>query len=271
MYRRVQDAELIHANWLQLCLPLPRDRRPLLATVLGTDFKLLHIPGMVRALRRVFSSRETMICPNADWMVPHLQDRFSDVAHIRCIPFGIDSTYFELRRNLVHPNRWLCVTRITGDKIGDLFEWGSAAFRSGARELHLIGPMQDEVILPDWVIYHGPASQASLQKNWFPGASGLISLSRHAEGRPQVMLEAMAAGIPVVASDIPAHRDLLANTGAGVICAEAEDLLPALVSMEGDAGLAAGERARAFAKEAFGTWNDCAGRFVACYRELRDQ
>src|SRR3546814_9782056 len=89
------------------------------------------------------------------------------------------------------PNRWVVVSRLTRNKIGPLFEWGQPAFASPERELHLYGPMEEEVELPGWVHYHGPASPRLLADEVFPAARGLITLSQHAEGRPQVLLEAM--------------------------------------------------------------------------------
>lgn len=54
------------------------------------------------------------------------------------------------------------------------------------------------------------------QADWWkllPGASALVSMSRY-EGHPNVVLETMAAGCPLVVSDIPAHREFLDDKSA---------------------------------------------------------
>lgn len=271
LYRREGDVGLVHANWLQVALPLGHPGRPLVATVLGTDYKLLSVPGMTTALRRVFRQRPTALCPNASWMVPGLERRFGDVATVKCVPFGIDDAYFAIERRPSAPAKWICVSRLTRAKIGDLFEWGESCFSGTQRELHLFGPMQEPMPIPPWVHYHGPASQAQLIGTWFPESTGLISLSRHPEGRPQVMLEAMAAGLPIVASDLDAHLDLLESSGAGLICRERSDLDAALAEVESANGLSIGLRGREAAREQYGSWDDCAGRYARIYRELVDQ
>ncbi|QWD00758.1 glycosyltransferase [Polynucleobacter paneuropaeus] len=54
------------------------------------------------------------------------------------------------------------------------------------------------------------------QANWWgllKYAVGLISMSRF-EGNPNVVLEAMAAGCPLIVSDIPEHREILSEQSA---------------------------------------------------------
>ncbi|MFB9265874.1 glycosyltransferase [Bradyrhizobium erythrophlei] len=48
---------------------------------------------------------------------------------------------------------------------------------------------------------------------WLKVADGLISMSRY-EGNPNVALEAMAGGCPVILSDIPAHREIADDCSA---------------------------------------------------------
>ena len=264
-------ADMFHVNWLQNALALPRDRRPALVTVLGTDMQLLRLPGMRAMLRRKFGGRAVAVCPNADWMLPELQAAFGDVAVVRCVPFGIDSRWYALERRFEAnaAPKWLCVSRLTRGKLGPLFEWTEPAFAHGKAELHLFGPMQEQVELPAWVHWHGPASPDDLCATWFPQAHGLVTLSRHAEGRPQVMLEALAAGLPIVASRLPAHADLLGEGDGGMLCDSASAALAAIDHLSDPvANRALGLAGRARMQAGIGTWDDCAGRYAALYRQL---
>lgn len=270
VYERNSDTLLYHVNWLQSALPLPRKGRPVLVTVLGTDLQLLKLPMVRPLLRRVFRSRQTMICPNADWMLPTLIAAFGDVAQVKCIPLGIAPAWFHVMRSpQPDTKRWLAVTRVTRGKMGDLLEWCATSFGTASRELHLFGPMQEPMDLPSWVHYHGPATPEELRENWFPRAAGLITLSRHAEGRPQVMLEAMAAGLPIVASNIPAHANFLVHDETGLLCSRAEDVPGLLARVEDPLhGARMAAAALGWVKREVGTWDDCAERYVSAYREL---
>ncbi len=268
-YRR-QPIDVAHVNWLQNALPLWGTSTPALITVLGTDFALLRLPGMKTLLRSVLRQRRAILAPNADWMRPTLEQAFGDLAEIRPISFGVDDPWFELVRNppLGKERHWLAVTRLTHNKIGDLFTWGGGLF-GPERQLHLFGPMQEQVALPPWVHYHGPTHPAELLQRWFPQACGLITLSRHDEGRPQVMLEAMAAGLPVLASDLPAHRNMLQHRQTGWLAASRDDLVQGLNWLEEPMqNQHIGQAARQWAKDSIGTWDDCAGRYAAAYQQL---
>ena len=275
VYRRLGDIDLYHVNWLQCALPLPANGKPALITVLGNDMRLLGLPGMRGALRRVMRGRNVAICPNAAWMEAPLREAFGDRAAITPVPFGIDPRWYAIPRSaesLRHPPRWSAVTRLTANKLGPLFEWSEPLFRDGRRELHLFGPMQEQVDIPAWVHYHGSATPEQLANEWFPGAQGLVTLSRHAEGRPQVMLEAMASALPIVASGMPAHADIVADGSTGFLVDTPQRYAEALASVEDPAtNLRMGAAARAWATREIGTWDDCAARYVNIYRQLLEQ
>ncbi len=72
----------------------------------------------------------------------------------------------------------------------------------------------------------------------FPAFDVFASPARK-EGLPLAVVEAMALGLPVVASDIPAHREVLGEDYAGLVAATPEAVAEALTAVLGDAGLRA--------------------------------
>jgi hypothetical protein len=271
VYRRHQDVDVYHVNWLQCALPLPDNGKPALITVLGNDLKLLRLPLMRWFLRRVMRKRKVAICPNADWMCVPLRTAFGDVASVIPVSFGIDPCWYAIKRRFSEKETriWLAVTRLTSEKLGPLFDWSEFFFRDSTRELHLFGPMQEGIEVPKWIHYHGPATPKELAAEWFPKTWGLITLSRHAEGRPQVMLEAMAAGVPIIASNMPAHASIVSDGETGRLCNSREDYGTALHDLENPiANRLLGDAARNWATQQIGTWDDCAERYLQIYRAL---
>lgn len=269
-YRRYPDVDVYHVNWLQTALPLPDNGKPALITVLGNDLRLLRLPFMRTLLRRMMRRRRVAICPNAEWMEAPLRGAFGDIAEIVPVSFGIEPVWYSIKRSLVDDRRqWLVVARLTANKLGPLFEWSRPLFVGHDRELHLFGPMEQDIEVPDWVHYHGPVSPESLARDWFPKAQGLITLSRHAEGRPQVMLEAMAAGLPIIASRMPAHATVVTEGVTGLLCDAPEDYRIALETLEDPAtNRRFGKSARRRTASGMGTWDDCARRYHRIHARL---
>jgi hypothetical protein len=268
-----RSTAVVHANWIQNALPLKGTNLPALITVLGSDLALLRLPGMVAMVRAMLRGRAAILAPNADWMVPGLEKQFGDLVEIRTIPFGVHGRWFAVKRQ---PEAngfgdWLMVSRVTRAKLGHLLDWGQGLF-GGKRKLHLLGPMQENIELPSWIDYHGPTNPEDLVSEWFPKVQGLLTLSTHDEGRPQVMIEAMAAGLPILATDLPAHRDLLADGRTGCLVRTRDELAKMLDLLDDpQQNLRIGKAAKSWVRETIGTWDDCAERFVAAYNDVLER
>ena len=262
--------DIFPLNWLQSALGIPGVGNRALITVLGTDYKLLELPGMRALMRRQFAGNRVALTPNAEWMVPHLERAFGPHVHIvRCVPFGIDARFYEIRhRPEGCVRRWLTVLRLTRAKIGPLLEW-TKKHASARDEFHLFGPMQEKMKLPEWIHHHGPVTPESLISDWYPRATGMITLSEHDEGRPQVLLEAMASGLPIIASRLNAHDDLIASTKGGLLVGDEAEFGAALSTLSNPymrEKIAAS--ARSAVESTYGTWDDCAERYCSVYHEL---
>ena len=100
-------------------------------------------------------------------------------------------------------------------------------------------------------------------------AAGMIALSRHSEGRPQVLLEAMAAGLPVIASGIAAHRDIIRHRVNGWIVDTPSDLKEAVSAISiTNFNTQIGSTAREWVLSNIGSWDDCAERYIQAYRDI---
>lgn len=103
---------------------------------------------------------------------------------------------------------------------------------------------------------------------WYHAADALAFPSRK-EGWGLAVLEALAAGLPVVASDIPVLREYLTDGETALLAPEGDPrgLADAMVRMATDEGLRARLGAAGPALAARFTWEACARRHLEVYGE----
>jgi glycosyltransferase involved in cell wall biosynthesis len=191
-------------------------------------------------------------------------------------PYGVDLTRFQPppeRRVPARP-RILFVGRVGPRKgIPQLIE----AFRplAGSAELHLVGPL--EAGMEAWlaradlrdITVRGPVPGAALPEIY--AQADIFCLPSLEEGLPLVLLQAMAAGLPVVATRPTGAEDLVTHGRQGLIVDtwDARDQTQALerLATAPDLRRTMGLAARQRVESGFG-WDDYGDRAVAHYHRI---
>jgi len=100
-------------------------------------------------------------------------------------------------------------------------------------------------------------------------AFDVYATTSHKEGMPLAVLEAMALGLPVLASDIPAHREVLPPASPGLLAGDVDAIAAALARLAGDAAerAALGAENRMRARSEFDA-REMVGALHALYGEV---
>lgn len=165
-----------------------------------------------------------------------------DPARISVIPNGVDDTFFYADQRLVHARpRLLFVGRLTIQKnlllllralggVSELFE--TTLVGEGELEGQLRRAV-DDLQLQN-VRFHGRADAAELRQLY--QKADVFVLPSEREGMPLVLLEAMAMGLPIIATDIPGNHNIVVHGRNGLLvpCGNPSALRQALFSVTAD-------------------------------------
>jgi glycosyltransferase involved in cell wall biosynthesis len=245
-------------------------RRPLVATIIGSDAVQVRRSRLLRFLLRWVD----VIC----YVSPQMEDIVRDVGPRVALftPWGIDIAQFrpgERREPIV-----VVVARLDQKKG---HEYAVRAFsrisdRHDQARLSIVGEGPDRGRLEalvgattgDRVHFEGALSHDAVA-SLLSKARVLVLPSTDDEGTPKVILEAMASGLPVIASDVGACRQLLAS-GCGIIVPPKDDsaLAEAIDLLLGDNDLWTNMSARGRDAVAEYSWEGIADRVLGAYRSL---
>lgn len=174
----------------------------------------------------------------------------------------------------------LCVTRLVPIKNLPMLLAAIAIARSADPRVHLVivgeGPLQPELEqravqlgIDDAVRFTGYVPQAATA-DWYRSAD-VFALSSDFDNSPNVVLEAMASGLPVVATDVGGLRDYVTPPENGLLTpkGDAAAFAAALLSIISDAesGRAIGRHNRNTAVRRF-SWTASANAMLAVYERV---
>jgi len=146
----------------------------------------------------------------------------------------------------------------------------------GSFELHLVGngpelltlrALAGDLGLIDAVTWHGWLARSKMPE-MYRSCDCLVNPS-HYEGLPNVVLEAMASGLPVIASNVAGNDALVKDSENGILVGAGDEsaLVAALRTMQDvEIRERMGAAARARALE-LPSWREVAGRYVQLFSD----
>lgn len=227
--RRARHADVLQANWAisgAIAAVVARlIPRPLIVTLRGDDVSGAK-KGLASRMLLHFALRQaTKIVTVSEAMRATLASEHPDLAHkVHHIPNGVDDLSAEAPSTPPKTRRLLSVGSLIERKghstliraLQQLPSNYTLTIVGEGPERERINALIKTLNLQDRVRLTG-----SLPPQQMPNIyqeHDLFALASRSEGRPNVLMEALSAGLPVVASDIPGITEVVANSEAGIAC-----------------------------------------------------
>lgn len=297
-WRLAGRVDIVHAHWLYPAglagiAAARRARVPLVVTSHGGDLNLSHRSWVLRTMSRWVAERSDSCVGVSHAMVDEFRKLGVPEQQITFIPLGVNATrpasnepshstaFQEFKKasgfrivyvgsliprksvdTLINAHHRLSerghqiATLVVGagpegDRLRSLVE------RRGVRNVTFAG-RQPPFTIPEWI-----------------ALGDVLVLPSRSEGRGMVLVEAMALGIPIVASDIPGPQELINNGANGLLfrpgdAAALADQLERLIQ-EPDLGSRLRDNGRRYVEAEGLTPEVCARRHSALYRRLVDR
>lgn len=281
-----REWEVIHANWsislLAGWISAGITRRPFVVTLRGEDMRLLRIPLLRSLLSFALRRASAVISVNQEFL-SEIRER-AQIATERClvIPNGVAYAppgpealrEFLGSRNLAETPYLLFVGSVIPRKRIELLIEALARPQLQSMTLVVCGRLEDRSYVDSLkeqaerlrvrnrIRFEGatPPSHIPL---YLEGGVAFVSASEF-EGRPNAMLEALAAGKFVLASDIPAHREILRAGENGALFHSPEQLAEEYARWTADPAALAQLQLQAQASVSGQSWERCARQYLEC-------
>jgi teichuronic acid biosynthesis glycosyltransferase TuaC len=287
--------DLYHAHWLfptawATIRATAGSGVPVVASARGSDVHTY--PVRIRRLRRLARDamgQATLVTAVSRALMQQAKMLGPPGMSIDVVHNGVDDQLFfpvsdrrGLRRDLGVAQEgfyWVSVCRLVPEKgpAELLGAFARLAACSARARLILVGDGPEgaflkrqvtEQKLEDRVVFAGRRSPEEVAR-WLQAADAFV-LASHGEGLPNVVLEAMASGLPVVATDVGGTGEVVLNDVSGLLVPprDVTALAGAMIRISDDPDLAArfGVEGRRRVERHFG-WNASARRWIEVYEK----
>jgi len=286
VYRRAGRVDVIHANWSLVglvCALAGRLRgRPVITTVRGSDVGRLSNSRLTRLLTAwtLKLSHHTVTVSTA--MQTELRRHFPCLAsRLSHIPNGVDDALYQLPLPIAgRVMRLVTVgSLITRKAVDDLLQALALCHDVCGLETTIIGDGPERQHLENMMQDLGLTGEVKFAGNVPPPAvaawlleTDVFVLTSRLEGRPNVLVEAMAAGRAIVATSLPGVCELITHEHNGLLFepGDTDALAQHLLRLAGDPALRLrlGSAARQTVAELGLSWHSSAANYHALYHQI---
>jgi len=284
---RAGDADLIHANW-SVCGAMAGivgrlRRKPVVTTLRGSDVARATRSWLDRATLGLAVRNSRVVICVSEAMAERLRALFPHrTADIHACLNGADEAFFQIDRKASDGKglRVLAVGNLIHLKGFDVLI--EAVARARHREhMHVSivgsGPEREPLLalaasrgVYSCFTFVGAVPATDMPK--YVSEADVFVLSSRSEGRPNVVVEALAGGLPVISTDLEGVQGMVGNGDTGWLVAvdDPDALAVALDQAAADRVelRRRGDRARAFARTRIGTWMDTARCYEALFQTV---
>lgn len=285
-WRLARRVDVVHANWTATGAVAGLAGRlagtPVLTTLRGSDVARLERSRLDRALLALcVRTNARLICVSEAIAQQVAAVLPATKQLLSVIPNGVDEQFLAVERpgpNAISaPLRLLAVGNLVAGKSMDLIieALHLAGARSEAR-LTIVGEGPQHSNLEALASRLNLGGRVRLEgaqpPETIPGhmaEADVLVLASRSEGRPNAVLEAMAAGLPVIASRIPGVTEIVRDGETGLLfdCGDAQALAGCVLRLEGDPALRRhlGAAGRRYIVEHGLLWEQTAQSYLAAY------
>lgn len=282
-WRLAGKVDVIHGNWsvpgVIAAIAARLRGRSAIATLRGTDVKKVEDSSVFRWLLGACLRLNRYTVAVSPAIRDELRDRFPGWAdRVAFIPNGVELPTVAAPLRFGAPLKLLTIGNLVPGKRVETLLHAVALLQSETDVVLRIvgdGPERDRLCmtaedlgLRDHVELVGtiPPEEIGGQLQW----ADIFVFASAAEGRPNAVLEAMAAGLPTIATDIPGIRELIApDIGLLFPVGDATALAQGIRGLQADPATARamGRAARGRIEAGDFTWAVCAERYTRLYAD----
>jgi len=286
-FRRTRHCDIIHANW-SICgviggIAGKLRGIPVVTTLRGQDVNLQNRFLLFKWLNRLCLRLSNAVIGVSESITDRLTEEYPVYAgRIQHIPNGVDPDLldFGTRHRRVDSLRILHLGSLIPRKdVATIIEAVSAFSGHPGITLDIVGDGPERGRLQELSNEHGLSGHARFHGQVPPERvaeflrqADTLILASHMEGRPNVVLEAMAAGVSVVASNIEGVDELIEADRTGLLFkpGSAAELTAQLERLLRDPGLGdrLAQNSRRRIIKAGLIWTETARHYEALYRAL---